>query len=138
MINRLVYKAGYKFQTHDEFRYDTGIKGRGVTLNRFLTLTGDGVLIIAPGYAWDGASGPAIDTVNFRRASLVHDALYQLMREDALPFSYRRHADDLLIVICKEDGMWAPRRAWVKLAVNTFGARALENGNPVLFAPEKP
>ena len=136
-VNRLAYKAGYKYVVQDDFSYDTGIMGRGVALEH-LRLSGVGTLTIRKGYAWDGPSGPTFDTVNFIRGSLVHDALYQLMEEDALPFSYRKIADDILIAICKEDGMSAIRRWWVKLAVNTFGARALETRNPVLFAPRKP
>ena len=38
-----------------------------------------GLFHVARGYCWDGASGPALDTMNFARASLVHDAIYQLI-----------------------------------------------------------
>ncbi|MDA8018651.1 MAG: hypothetical protein MPN21_14515 [Thermoanaerobaculia bacterium] len=41
---------------------------------------GDEHIHIEAGYAWNGATG-AIDTPSFRRASLIHDGLYQLMRE---------------------------------------------------------
>lgn len=136
-MNRLAYKAGYKYQVVDQFQYDTGILGHEVKLNGFISMTEEGTITIHPGYAWDGASGPAIDTVNFRRGSLVHDALYQLIENDLIPFSYRMRADEILIEICKEDRMIAIRRWWVKFAVNTFGIRALESHNPVLFAPEK-
>lgn len=135
-LNRLAYKAGYKYQVAEDFSYDTGIVGYGVKLDGFISMTIEGTLTIHAGYAWDGASGPAINTVNFRRGSLVHDALYQLIENDLLPFSYRMRADDVLIQICKEDGMSAIRRWWVKLAVNNFGARALEIKNPVQYAPE--
>ena len=135
-MNRLTYQQGYKYRVKEKFSYNIGIKGYAIS-TAYITLTRTGLLIIEEGYAWDGASGPAIDTVNFRRGSLVHDALYQLIEEDLLPFSLRKTADDVLIAICKEDGMWPIRRWWVRAAVNTFGARALENHNPVLFAPEK-
>jgi len=136
-MNRLAYKAGYKYQVVDPFHYDTGILGHEVRLNGLISMTKEGTITIHPGYAWDGASGPAINTVNFRRGSLVHDALYQLIENDLIPFSYRMRADEILVEICKEDGMTAIRRWWVKLAVNTFGIRALESHNPVQFAPEK-
>lgn len=136
MKNRLAYKAGYKYQTHDAYFHDTGVVGFTIT-NDYCRLSKDGTLMIYKGYAWDGASW-AVDTPSFMRGSLVHDTLYQLIGEDLLPFSYRRAADKLLIEICKDDGMWAPRRWWVMAAVSTFGARAVENNNPVLFAPEKP
>lgn len=138
MKSRLAYKDGYKFVVHDDFFIDIPIKGYSAEIPGRVMLNRSGLLSIYSGYAWDGASGPAIDTPNFIRGSLVHDALYQLIEEGALPFACRLPADDVLIQICKADGMSAPRRWWVKLAVNTFGARALESRNPVLFAPEKP
>lgn len=137
-MNRLAYKKGYKFQVHDAYQIETGISGHAVALGRHLSLSPTGTLVIGPGYAWDGASGPAINTINFLRASLVHDALYQLIREDKLPFSFRKRADEILIEICKEDGMSWVRRQWVWYAVRLGGALAVESANPVLFAPEKP
>ena len=138
MKSRLAYKEGYKYVVHDDFSISTPIKGYSAEIPRHVLLNESGLLTIFAGYAWDGASGPALDTVNFRRGSLVHDALYQLIEEGRLPFACRLAADDLLVAVCKADGMWVARRWWVKLAVNTFGARALEFKNPVLFAPEKP
>ena len=135
-MNRIAYKAGYAYQLHDTYIHATGIKGFVIGAG-YCALDFDGTLTIPKGYAWDGASG-AVDTPDFMRGSLVHDCLYQLIGEDLLPFSYRRAADKLLIAICKEDGMWAPRRWWVMLAISTFGASAVEHNNPVLFAPEKP
>lgn len=132
---QIAYREGYKFQLYWNYHYQTKIMGVRAEIPGKLFLDTDGILIVYAGYAWDGASGPAIDTNNFMRGSLIHDALYQLIGEGMLPFHYRRAADDILIKICKEDGMSAPRRWWVKLAVNTFGARALEFSNPVVCAP---
>jgi len=56
------------------------------------------------------------------RGSLVHDALYQLMREGALPIVYREEADRLLRRICIEDGMSRLRAAWVLRGVRLGGA----------------
>lgn len=77
---------------------------------------------INAGYAWDGPSGPTIDTKTFIRASLVHDALYQLMREEKLDrIKYREDADQLLKRICLEDGMNSFRAAYVYKFVRWFG-----------------
>jgi hypothetical protein len=83
-------------------------------------------LHIMPGYAWDGASGPAIDTTNFRNGSLVHDVLYQMMRQGAIPRTEknRETADQILRRICREDGMSTVRAGWVYWAVQTFAKRA--------------
>lgn len=87
-----------------------------------LSLTGD--LVIREHYCWDGPSGPAIDTRNFMRGSLVHDALYQLIRMGLLPKSRKGDADQLLRRMCIEDGMSWVRAAWVYTAVKTFAGRA--------------
>ena len=85
-----------------------------------------GCLMVKEGYAWDGASGPAIDTLTFLRGSLVHDALYQLMREGLLPKSYRRAADSLLKDICIEDGMSRFRACYVYRMVRWFAGSAIK------------
>lgn len=51
------------------------------------------VLEIKKGYAWDGASGPTWDTQDTITPSLVHDVLYQAIREGLLPKSRRFDAD---------------------------------------------
>ncbi len=48
--------------------------------NDFLELL-NGKLEIKVGYAWDGASGPVIQTKALIKASVYHDALYQVLRE---------------------------------------------------------
>jgi len=80
-------------------------------------------LLIRNGYAWDGSTGPALDTVNFMRGSLVHDALYQII--PTLPGAFRkdwkRFADAELVRICGEDGMSWIRRQWVHAGVRLGG-----------------
>ena len=82
------------------------------------TLTVYGIVAGSPhkgvGYAWNGASGPAIDTANTLRGSMFHDVLYQICRRQ--PMSIRAlarmkwHADLLLIDLLKEDQMIILRR----------------------------
>ena len=83
----------------------------------------NGKLLIGGGYAWDGPTW-AIDTENFMRGSLIHDALYQLMREGQLDSSYRKQADVLLYHTCREDGMSWWRASYVYQMVRWFGASA--------------
>ena len=89
-----------------------------------------GSLCIFQGYAWDGASGPAIDTDTIMRGSLVHDTLYQFMRLMLLDHSWRSEADMLLKTVCLDAGMWSVRAEWVYLAVRTFAARSVEPDGP--------
>ena len=61
-------------------------------------------LLLKKGYAWDGATG-GLDTKDIMRASLVHDALCQLIWMGVLPTSRQNDADRELCRICKEDGV---------------------------------
>jgi hypothetical protein len=90
--------------------------------NPYIILDTNAVLVILKGYTWDGPSGITIDTRNFMRGSLVHDALYQLMRQNKIGLEYREYADNLLYEICVEDGMSKFRARYVLQAVRMFGA----------------
>lgn len=118
----ILYKKGYKYQLIETFHFKINIKSSFEIVTDYIELTTKGDLTIKKGYAWDGPSGPTIDTLNFMRGSLVHDALYQLMREGHLTGSRcRNYADDLLQIICGIDGMSAIRVWGVYWAVRLFG-----------------
>lgn len=104
-MKKIFYRDGYKYQLAANYSIGTDIKPAVAVVSDFLALNTDGNLIICAGYAWDGPSGPVIDIDSFMRASLVHDALYRLMREGGLPQSYKLQADKLMRKICLEDGM---------------------------------
>lgn len=99
--------------------------------NPFLKLSRNGVLTIFKGYSWDGPSGTTIDTKNFMRGSLVHDALYQLMRQNKISLEYREYADEVLKKICLEDGMSSFRAAYVFKAVRYFGESSAKPKNEI-------
>jgi len=104
----------YKYQLVEPYSVDTGIATgeRAATDSDWVVLEADGRLSLKDRYAWDGPSGPAFDTPNFMRGSLVHDALYQLMRDEKLDRDrWRDPADRLLRTICRADGM-SSFRAW--------------------------
>ena len=117
----ITYRAGYKYQLAADYAVVVSFCPRETIATDFIVLSSAGRLTIKRGYAWDGPSGPAIDTKNFMRGSLVHDALYQLMREGHLPQTYRRDADKELKRICLEDGMSAMRAWWVYEGVRLGG-----------------
>ena len=116
--------ANYKYQTMSPYVHETGLTlGASVmTKGRWVTMTRSGRITVKKGYAWDGPSGPTIDTRDFMRGSLVHDALYQLIRERLLPSRLRKDADQILYDICREDGMSVLRAEYVYHAVRAFGA----------------
>ena len=117
-------KHRYKYQLTHEYAVQIPINPPTDILTEYVDLLASGNLCIKEHYAWDGPSGPTIDTRNFMRGSLVHDALYQLMRERHLDHTvHRQVVDDLLRDICREDGMTRIRSWWVHKAVCRFGAK---------------
>lgn len=132
------YTSGYKYQLYeDEVFEDTNLSIPRAIKTKFITLTKKGKLTVRAGYAWDGPSGPTIDTKNSMRASLAHDALYQLMRMGLLTPDHRIDADILLENILTEDGMWSPRRWYWMRGVRWFAGEQVkpENAKKVLEAP---
>ncbi|MBW2561360.1 MAG: DUF1353 domain-containing protein [Deltaproteobacteria bacterium] len=98
----------------------------------------DGNLTIKNGYAWDGPSGPVKDAAENMRASLVHDALYQLMRNDKLKSrTHRKAADQEFKDICKADGVSNFRASVYYKALRKFGkpAASPQNKKVVVRAP---
>lgn len=138
----IAYKSGYKYQLKCDYSLAaTGIVPEEAIDLDYVKLTKRGDLLLKSGYAWDGPSGPAIDTRNFMRASLVHDAFYQLMREGYLDASRcRDKADRLLQKICLEDGMSFIRALWVYYGVKWFArsAASTRHKKPIIYAPVAP
>lgn len=141
MFNYIEYKiGGYKYQIIRPL-----IRNLHISLphsisssSKLIEISPSGKLLIHIGYAWDGPSGPTIDTKNFMRGSLVHDALYQLMREKLLPIKpYKELADKLLREICIEDGMSKLRAWYVYHSVRLFGNAAVspKNRRRICVAP---
>lgn len=81
-----------------------------------------GQLIISDGYMWDGPSGPALDTLNMGRASLIHDVVYQLIAAGLLPKRpWKRLADQEFRTVMRQDGVPGWRVAYAYWAVRLFG-----------------
>ena len=133
------YKDDYKYQLKADYVSDIGIIPERPVDMGYVALSEGGKITIRNGYAWDGPSGPTIDTLNFMRGSLVHDALYQLMRERKLDAdAYKDYADRILQRMCRDDGM-SSLRAWgVYQAVRFFGRPATNptNVKPLMKAPK--
>lgn len=110
----------YRFILSDALRLDTNIIGRACKTD-WVELDRNGVMNLSAGYAWDGASGIAINTKNSVRASCGHDALYQLIRLGLLPRTKRLQADSDLRKWLIEDGMLELRAGIWFLAVRLFG-----------------
>ena len=140
MKSKIRYCEGYKYQLVESYIVEISIKPVADIITTFIKLNRDGMLAIMAGYAWDGPSGPAFDTSSFMRGSLIHDALYQLIRLNKLPKKYKEVADLLLKEICLEDGMWKFRAWYVHRAVKRLGIFSCRPGSEkearVYSAPE--
>jgi len=115
----------YKYQLTEDCTTIVPIELEEVIDHRFIALSMFGLITIRKGYAWDGPSGPTIDTDTFIEGSLVHDALYQLIRTGLLPYHYKKEADVALRSICINKGMNRFRAWYVYQAVKYFGDYAL-------------
>jgi hypothetical protein len=139
MVKCIVYNSGYKYQLKQSFQLVIDLRPAAAIKTEFINLSVAGLLEIKKGYAWDGPSGPTFDTLTFMRGSLVHDALYQLMREQHLDReTHRDGADRLLQRLCIEDGMSTLRAAIVYQSVRRFGDPSADPANkrPPVRAPK--
>jgi len=137
MTKCIVYKGGYKYQLKQEYVVMIPIRPGSAISSEYVSLESTGRLTIKKGYAWDGPSGPTCDTPSFMRGSLIHDALYQLMRDGLLDHNvYRTVADSILRDVCIEDGMWSVRAWWVYQGVRLFADFAADPADrrPVVHA----
>ncbi|HEY5729079.1 MAG TPA: DUF1353 domain-containing protein [Anaerolineales bacterium] len=126
-MDQICYRElrSYKYQLMEDYAVKIDIKPENDLMFKYMSLSTEGLLTVKEGYAWDGPSGPTIDTPNFMRGSLVHDVLYQMMRLSALDYEkYRKRADEILKEMCLEDGMSAFRAWYVYWAVQLFGVKA--------------
>lgn len=136
MINTIKYCSGYKYQlVEDYFHMLPSDFDKIKSFNFGFLNWNSSILLIRKGYAWDGPSGPTIDTRDFMRASLVHDALYQCMRQKLIDISLRKVCDEELKRICLEDGMCSTRASIVYDAVRVFGGSSAIEKKEIIEAP---
>lgn len=132
------YRSDYKYQLAEDYAISISIKPKSDIRTAFIDLVTSGALTVKSGYAWDGPSGPVKDTEENMRASLVHDALYQLMRNKMLNSrTHRKAADQEFKDICKADGVSNLRASAYYKALRKFGkpAASPENKKQVVRAP---
>ena len=130
------YKRLYKYALAESYTIQLD-KGPDKDIGtEYIQYYSHGLLIIKKSYSWDGPSGPTIDTKDFMRGSLVHDVLYQLIREGRLSINWKDYADKTLKRICIEDGMSKVRAGIIYNAVKRFAGYACKYEAPeILLAP---
>ena len=135
--DKIKYSTGYKYYLREDYIVNVPVFPEEDIQCEFFSLSAKGRLRIYRKYAWDGASGPTIDTKSTMRGALIHDVGYQAIRLGLLPAWHREVFDKLLHDICKEDGMWRIRAdLWWK-AVDVFGKHSIKPGSEpkILIAP---
>lgn len=118
---KLTYREldDYKYQVHEDFEIQTGIFGVNA-VTKYIRLTPDGMLWIKAGYAWNGSNWSSDKRAMI--ASLVHDALYQLMRLGLLSRTvFREPADALYRDMCIVEGMSRFEAGWRYRGLQWFG-----------------
>jgi hypothetical protein len=135
--DKVKYIEGYKYQLVEDYTCFIGVCPPKSLVSKWVILSDNGFLTIRKGYAWNGASGPTWDTKNSIRASLLHDAVYQLIRLGLVEASWKEKADNLLHDVLVEDGMNIVRAEIWEEGVEHFGkSSTLVDAEPkVLEAP---
>ena len=146
------YRTGYRHQLAENYELRAGIFPIEPGGNDWVQLSADGHLKISKGYAWDGASGPAINTPSFVRPSLVHDAYCQLWNLGVITDAGRAAADRMLGDMLRADlitianrspwpARWflkslaVVRPVWVRAAVSWYSGVAKPTPEQILTAP---
>lgn len=105
-MDYIEYRCGYKYQLDIDYITKLSFGPLNDINTDFIRFLSDRNFAIRKGYAWDGMSGGMVDTKSSMRGSLIHDALYGLLRQNLLPMTMRFEVDNELKRICAMDGMW--------------------------------
>lgn len=106
------YYKGYKYILAENYHFITDIRPTrplevktkwGQVIGQLMP-SGQGILYA--GYAWNGASGPTIDTLSTMRLSAEHDFKYQLVQMGLLDAKWLPIADRELESRGIEDAKW--------------------------------
>lgn len=115
-------KIPVKYRLEEELTYTLETIELNAEYKDYFTIRGR-TMIIRKGYAWDGASGPTVDTRSNMLAGCVHDVLYQCIRLGIMSHDFKHAADRELYHIMRAYGqqharsrigkLWAKARAWL-------------------------
>lgn len=123
------FKKGFKYQLTEDEITQTPIHPDADIDTQFISLTKGGLLTVRSGYAWDGPSGPTVDTDNSMTPSLNHDAFAQLMRLGLLSRIWRIMSNVFFAQQCVDRLMWRVR-AWAwKRGLDKFGSPSTDPKN---------
>lgn len=132
---RILYADGYKYQMRENAVADSRIRPGKLINHEYFAISVDGVILVRRGYAWDGASGPAIDDPGTLLPSVFHDAGYQAIQLKLLEEFWREALDQMYESLCIECGVNPARARAHYLALRGFGG--YYNALPESYYPTK-
>lgn len=121
----LKFVSGFKYQINEDFIiFIEDYKPSKDIIDEFFEFYTDGTLLIKRGFAWDGPSGPTIDTKDSHIAAIVHDVFYRCIRKGYLPLSVKPIADKIFYKLLRKNGMFILRAYRWYLGVKLFGKKS--------------
>jgi hypothetical protein len=128
------YKSGYRYVSQEAVTVKVGHALHAPLQAPFASIAAESLCVMGR-YAWDGASFTPFKYFGTPTAwltpSLVHDALYQLIREGLLDRQHRAAADRLFQDMLIERGVWRGLALVAYYAVRVCGNFAVRKTNPV-------
>jgi len=119
--NQITYRNGWKYQlVKSTEQLLTFASGKDI-VTEYVHFYKTGLLWLREGYAWDGPSVSTIGDYTNMRGSVMHDAIYQLMRLGLLHSKYRDMADREFRSMCRKDGICSSRADMYFDDVHLFG-----------------
>jgi len=129
------FREGFKYQLEDDVIFGLPDAFIEFTYKTWFIQLDQCTLTLRRGYACDGPSGPTIDSRCGMRPACLHDAIYQMVREEVLPPEFKAVADQLFHAGLIHDGMGKIRAwAWYQ-AVKHFGKSSAIRNRDILLAP---
>jgi len=122
-----ILKRRYKYQVKTKLESHPLplANGFGVIVHAFFTISRF-TISVNPGYCWDGATG-AFDSDDLLLPSLVHDVMYQCIRENLLSLpakslrDFRKYADLCFYDLCVQQGIMKPRAIFFYIVLRLVG-----------------
>jgi hypothetical protein len=130
----MTYKSGYRYITQCAYVADLPATFNKDINSRFAAISAQQLIIMSM-YAWDGASFILFQwcgtPARWLVPSLIHDALYQLVREGLIGREHREAIDRVFYAMLRERGVSWLVATGAYYAVRIGGNFAVRKTNPV-------
>lgn len=131
----MFYTSGYKYQLKKDITFSLPPEYEGISVKTDYIELSYREVKIKRGYAYNGASGPTVDTKNSMRPTAFHDAMYQLLAAGLIPRELKGLVDELFKELLRQDGMSKIRSSIWYQGVDKLSADASFANKDILLAP---